>query len=413
MSAIKEGYLYDPVAKKQRKATDEEYVRQEMIKVLVAEYNYTIDNMETEFSIKVGSASKRIDIAIFNDGESHEQANVALIVETKAPKIGQNDKKDGVGQLVSYVAACPDCMFGLWTNGAGGLRQVVRREHVGSGKVYEIDSDIPIFGQDYSEDKGPKMAELKPATSESLKWRFKKCHDIIATSGDDKMTAFWEFLKVVETKIEDEKEDKEYADFYATPSESQSQDGANKVYNRINNLYKRLIADKYDKYKGVAGDKINIRPASLRRIVNELQNYSLLGTNATVKGAAYEEIVGANLRGDKGEFFTPRVVIDTAVKMLEIEPGDICTDLACGSGGFVITMLEAGRDAIEKKYAKRNGQFTEAIEREKADFSSNNIIANDINRNLSNACALILMLNGVLSAQVFDQDILEPVQKWT
>ena len=72
---------------------------------------------------------------------------------------------------------------------AGGLRQVVRREHVGSGKVYEIDSDIPIFGQDYSEDKGPKMAELKPATSESLKWRFKKCHDIIATSGDDKMTA--------------------------------------------------------------------------------------------------------------------------------------------------------------------------------------------------------------------------------
>lgn len=413
MSAIKEGYLYDPVVKKQRKATDEEYVRQEMIKVLVAEYNYTIDNMETEFSIKVGSASKRIDIAIFNDGESHEQANVALIVETKAPKIGQNDKKDGVGQLVSYVAACPDCMFGLWTNGAGGLRQVVRREHVGSGKVYEIDSDIPIFGQDYSEDKGPKMAELKPATSESLKWRFKKCHDIIATSGDDKMTAFWEFLKVVETKIEDEKEDKEYADFYATPSESQSQDGANKVYNRINNLYKRLIADKYDKYKGVAGDKINIRPASLRRIVNELQNYSLLGTNATVKGAAYEEIVGANLRGDKGEFFTPRVVIDTAVKMLEIEPGDICTDLACGSGGFVITMLEAGRDAIEKKYAKRNGQFTEAIEREKADFSSNNIIANDINRNLSNACAMNLMMNGVQSAQVFDQDILEPVQKWT
>lgn len=413
MGKIKEGYLYDPVAKKQRKATDEEYVRQEMIKVLVQEYNYSLEDMETEFSIKVGSSTKRIDIAIFDENIEHLQENVKLIVETKAPKIGIADKKDGVGQLTGYVAVCPDCMYGLWTNGPGCLRQVVRRLQEGSGKVKEVDSDIPRAGQEVCTDKGPKIEELVPATSESLKWRFKKCHDIISTAGDDKMTAFWELLKVIETKIEDEKEDKEYADFYVTVNESNSQDGANKLYNRINNLYKRLIVDKYDKYQGFLGDKINIRPASLSRIVNELQNYSLLETSATVKGAAYEEIVGANLRGDKGEFFTPRVVIDAAVSMLEITPDDICTDLACGSGGFIITMLEAGKKAIYDRYSKRKGDFTEAIIREQGKFASSNIIANDINRNLANACSMNLMMYGVENAQVYNQDMLEPIQNWT
>lgn len=412
MANIKEGYLYDPVAKKQRKATDEEYIRQEMIKVLVQEYNYTFEEMETEFPIKEGSANKRIDIAIFAPGDEHNQTNVKLIVETKAPKVDLSDKKEGVGQLITYVAVCPDCMYGLWTNGSGGLRQVIQRIQEGSGKIREVDNDIPRKGQEISDNKGPKMDDLVPATSESLKWRFKKCHDIIATAGDDKMTAFWEFLKVIETKIEDEKEDKEYADFFVTFDESNTQDGINRVYKRINDLYKRLIVEKYDKYRGFQGDKINIRPASLARIVSELQNYSLLGTNTTIKGAAYEEIVGTNLRGDKGEFFTPRVVIDAAVSMLEIEPDDICTDLACGSGGFVIAMLDAGKKAIFDRYNKRKGDFTEVIKREQERFATSNIIANDINRNLSNACSMNLMMNGAENSPVFNQDILEPVQNW-
>lgn len=70
MSSIKEGYLYDPVAKKPRKATDEEYVRQEMLKALVSEYDYVFSDMETEYTVKVGSESKRVDIAIFKQGES-------------------------------------------------------------------------------------------------------------------------------------------------------------------------------------------------------------------------------------------------------------------------------------------------------------------------------------------------------
>ena len=52
---VKEGYIYDPVAQKHRKATDEEYVRQEMVKTMVNEYRYPLTAMETEFRVKIGS----------------------------------------------------------------------------------------------------------------------------------------------------------------------------------------------------------------------------------------------------------------------------------------------------------------------------------------------------------------------
>lgn len=245
-------------------------------------------------------------------------------------------------------------MYGLWTNGPGCERQVVKRAGIGSGTVSRTDFDIPRFGQEESDDKGPRLNDLKPATTESLRWRFKKCHDIIATSGEDKMTAFWELLKVIETKIEDEREDKEFADFYASQSECKTQDGISKIYARINALYKRLF---HGKYKGILGESINIKPASLARIVCELQNYSLLETSASVKGAAYEEIVGSNLRGDKGEFFTPRGVIDAAVTMLDIQPEDICKILLAVQADLLFQCLKPGKMPFPKNTASEKVIF--------------------------------------------------------
>ncbi len=406
---LKEGFLFDPVANVQRKATNEEYVRQEMIKTLVREYGYPLLSMMTEYPIKCGSDTKRVDIAIFPDGEMFLQENIILIVECKEPKVKITDKQDGVGQLISYVASCPKCEFGLWTNGAGFERQAVHK--IDPMNVKRVDYDIPRHGEARPLEKAPLLENLVKAETESLKWRFRKCHDIIATSGDDKMTAFWEFLKVIQTKIEDEKEYKQYAGFYVTPKETETQDGQNRLLQRITKLYQRLVLPKYGEM-GFQGDKINIRPGALSRIVAELQDYSLLNTGPTVKGAAYEEIVGANLRGDKGEFFTPRVVVDAAVDMLQVRPDDLCCDPACGSGGFSVQMLVAGHAAIEGRYAQRKGDWADAIREEKLRISLNNVVSNDINRNLANACRMNMLMNNDGSGHVFDQDILEPPHSW-
>jgi type I restriction enzyme M protein len=407
---LKEGYLYDPVAQKQRKATDEEFVRQEMIRTLVNEYGYPLTSMETEFPVKLGSATKKVDIAIFPDESAHKQEIVTLIIECKKPKVKITDRQDGVGQLISYVSACPACDFGLWTNGAGFERQVIHR--ISPKQVKLVDYDIPRHGQAKPPDKAPKLEDLTPATTESLKWRFRKCHNIIAQSGDDKMTAFWEFLKVIQTKIEDEKEDKERAGFFATPSETETQDGQTRVMNRITKLYRRLVVPKFGQL-GFQGDKINIRPAILARIVSELQDYSLLTTGPTVKGAAYEEIVGANLRGDKGEFFTPRVVVEAAVDMIQVMPDGLCCDPACGSGGFSVMMLVSGMQAMSARYSKRRGEWGDTIRDEQRKFALSNVVSNDINRNLANAARMNMLMNNDGSGLVFDQDILEPPHNWT
>jgi len=407
---LKEGYLYDPVAQKPRKATDEEFVRQEMIKTLVNEYGYPLTSMKTEFPIKVGSSTKKVDIAIFPDEADHKQETVVCITECKKPQVKITDKQDGIGQLISYVAVCPACDFGVWTNGAGFERQAIHK--VTPNEIKRVDYDIPRHGETRPSDKAPRLDSLIPATTESLKWRFRKCHNIISQSGDDKMTAFWEFLKVIQTKIEDEKEDKERSDFYATPTETETQDGQTRVLKRITLLYKRLVVPKYGQL-GFQGDKVNIRPAVLARIVAELQDYSLLTTGPTVKGAAYEEIVGANIRGEKGEFFTPRVVVEAAVEMLQITPDDVCCDPACGSGGFSVLMLVAGMNAIVERYSKRRGNWADTIRDEQRKFVLGYVMSNDINRNLANAARMNMLMNNDGSGLVFDQDILEPPQNWT
>ena len=66
-----------------------------------------------------------------------------------------------------------------------------------------------------------------------------------------------------------------------------------------------------------ANETVALGPPVLAYIVSQLQMYSLLESDVDVKGNAYEEIVGANLRGDRGEFFTPRNVCNMAVSMLD------------------------------------------------------------------------------------------------
>ncbi|MCX5728107.1 MAG: N-6 DNA methylase, partial [Nitrospirae bacterium] len=200
--------------------------------------------------------------------------------------------------------------------------------------------------------------------------------------------------------------------FFASPSETETQDGQTRVLNKITKLYRRLVLPKYGQL-GFQGDKVNIRPAVLARIVSELQDYSLLTTGPTVKGAAYEEIVGANLRGDKGEFFTPRVVIEAAAEMLQVSADDLCCDPACGSGGFSVLMLVAGMKAIADRYSKRKGDFSGTIRDEQRKFALNCVLSNDINRNLANAARMNMLMNNDGSGLVFDQDILEPPQNWT
>jgi type I restriction enzyme M protein len=115
---VEQGKIIDFIDNKtQRLETPEEYVRQEIAKSLVREYGYAKADIEVEFILRLGTRKPRADLIIMPPETDHTQENAHIIVECKASTVKAADKKDGVGQLQSYMAACPNVQYGMWTNG--------------------------------------------------------------------------------------------------------------------------------------------------------------------------------------------------------------------------------------------------------------------------------------------------------
>jgi type I restriction enzyme M protein len=156
----------------QRNETAEEYVRQEIAKSLVREYEYPRRRIAVEFILRVGSRKPRADLVVFHD-ERKEQDNAFIIVECKSEKIKSTDRKEGVGQLHSYMAACPNSQFGMWTNGLE--RHCFRRVVKGGRVLFHPVPDIPAMGVSEDFYERPRFDQLKAASSDALLFAFRRC----------------------------------------------------------------------------------------------------------------------------------------------------------------------------------------------------------------------------------------------
>lgn len=338
---VPQGKVIDFIDGKIRNETPEEYVRQEMEKSLVRDYHYAREQVAVDLRIKIGSKGKRPDLSIFDKDAKHDQENIQIIIECKAASVTPENKKDGVEQLKSYMAACLNARIGMWTNGTD--RFCYRKEERnGSLKFVEV-PDIPASGEGY--DDRPSFSSLRTATSDILLFMFKRCHNYIAgNSGLQKPEAFFELLKIIFCKVEDERSAQININFYAPVNHGMNNDA--KVKARIDSLFENVKKNYPQIFS--ENDAVELEPRVIRYIVDQFQNWSLLLTNTDVKGKAYEEIVGSNLRGDRGEFFTPRNVCKMAVEMLDPGVADTIIDPACGTGGFLTVAMTHVSDRIRK-----------------------------------------------------------------
>jgi len=314
LPTLPDGKVCDFIDQKTRNDTPEEYVRQNIERRLVLELGYLPEQIEVEYPIKQGSKTVRVDLAIFREGDQHNQENIWIVIECKKDSISPSASKDGIEQLRSYMAACDNSEWGMWTNGR--KKTVLRRIRTEEGIEYEEPNDIPSKNGNVEEVDRPTRESLKNAVGDNLLFSFKICHDhIYVTDGLQKQPAFFELLKVIFCKIHDERNFPNPLEFYATAKEKKSNDGRLTVFNRISKIFSAVKKQ----YPAIfdANDEIKLQPRSLAYIIGELQRYSFLSTNIDVKGKAYEELVGANLRGDRGEFFTPRNVQKMTIRMLE------------------------------------------------------------------------------------------------
>ncbi len=257
--SIPEGKLRDYIDGTIRKDTPEEYVRQTVEKRLINEHKYSKEQIKVEYGVQMGSGKKRADIVIFpkdlTEEEMKDQSNVWLVIECKKESIKPTDKNNGIEQLKSYMSACANCEWAMWTNGMH--KEVWRKTINEKGQYIFLEyNDIPSADGTTDENERPNRNTLIKAYEDNLLFTFKTCHNIIyVNEGLQKQPAFFEFLKIIFCKIHDERNLFEPIEFYTTSKERNYKDGQASVYNRIDEIFKQVkkrhsqIFDSNDKIK--------------------------------------------------------------------------------------------------------------------------------------------------------------------
>jgi len=417
ITLIPPGKLQCVVTGKLRPDTPEEHVRQRIARSLLEDYGYDKADIEIEFTVNLGSSKKRVDIAIFPPRVEHKQENIKIIVECKREDVRPTDRDNGVEQLKSYLSACANARFGMWI---GSELQVWERLLSDKGEIYFAEAtDIPRFG--YEAPQPITFTELVPA-HEELIGIFKRCHNYIyGNQGLQKEPAFQELLKLIFCKVYDEDTSTGEMRFFISNEERRSEIGQRRLKQTIDQLFED-VKNRYP-YIFARDEQIRLDNRVLAYVVGELQRYSLLQTLADVKGAAYEQLVGSNLRGDRGEFFTPRNVCDMAARMaLATYPNDKwlklrILDPACGTGGFLVSVMNVWREHLEfvqrKKWPNNESKALEETARLLKETANQYLAGIDFNPILVRAAQMNLVMHGDGSTNVYHANSLLLPGEWT
>src|SRR5262245_50404640 len=243
------------------------------------------------------------------------------------------------------MTAVPTCQYGLWTNSLGMF--FLRKEITRFDTLFEPRADWPLADESQGSRSVVSDARLRRADPEMLRIAFRRCHNFIhGNEGMPKDAAFWQFLYLIFAKMHDERQAGETRRFWAGPTEQFDAEGPRAIHARIEPLFEEVKRQYASIFRG--NEEITLSDRALAFMVSELAKYDFGRTDVDAKGAAYQEIVGTNLRGDRGQYFTPRGAIQLMVQMLDPQPNERVLDPACGTGGFLVATL----DYLNKRFHK-------------------------------------------------------------
>lgn len=344
--------IFAPLKNKELVLTPEERVRQEHICRLVNHYGYDLSQMDQELQVNNshrGQGKARADIVVWKSASAKSNEDAAtIVVECKAEHI--TIREEDYFQGYNY-AAWAGADFFVTTN----LKET-RVFKVNKGKLPKRLEEIVDIPKADELTNAKKLKELLSQTKAFTRDEFSKllfkCHNIIRNN--DKLSpeaAFDEISKVLFIKIRyerdntgtqlfSEEEFKKLREAYDKTKSKQSLPFYQQLFERTKEDY--VKDDLFE-----PNDTIKIKEASFEAIVKELEVYNLSRTADDIKGIAFEKFLGKTFRGELGQFFTPRTIVDFMVALLDPEEGEIICDPCCGSGGFLIKAFEYVREKIE------------------------------------------------------------------
>ncbi|MGB6130089.1 MAG: N-6 DNA methylase [Psychrilyobacter sp.] len=349
MKTLKNGespYIICKVRKKDIKLTPEEIVRQLFLIKLNEEYGYPYDRMQIEYIVHFGREKKRADIVIMDK----KQPTVPyIVIEVKKPKL-----KDGKEQLKSYCNST-GATIAIWSNGEQTLFY-----HRKDPNYFESIPDIPASDKSLKDVLKEKFTIEDLIKKDILKTQRMSLKNIVLDMEDEVLAnagvdVFEEVFKLIFIKLFDElkstrdrKRNLEFRNYGESDSE---------LKEKIENLFSKAKT----KWEGIFknDEQLELSPSHLAVCVSSLQNVKLFNSNLDVIDDAFEYLVNKTSKGEKGQYFTPRYVIDMCVKMLNPQEEEYMIDSAAGSCGFPIhNVFEVWKKIYKELGIKESHLFT-------------------------------------------------------
>ncbi|QWG18716.1 N-6 DNA methylase [Bradyrhizobium sediminis] len=355
------GKIWSHLRKKWLDETPEETVRQEyLVSTLLKEYGFSLGQIGEELEVTGrGSGHARADFVIWRSAIDKSDLNSPLIVvECKSDNV--TISADDYGQGDNYARLTGARFFVTHNTQETKFWRVV---HEKMPKSLEEIANIP-HAEATDKEIEALISELKTFKEDEFADLLHQCHNVIRNREKlDPAAAFDEIAKILFVKVFVERElraKRQRKNIFSAKFLDEQ-------------LGKNPLATLFDQTKDAYADdnifeqdeEIRLRPATGREIIKLLEVYNLSDTSEDIKGIAFERFLGRTFRGEIGQFFTPRTIVEFMIRMIDPKEGELICDPASGSGGFLIRFFEIVRQKILLDADREYGRFRKEVERKK------------------------------------------------
>lgn len=414
--AIKDGYASISTDERGRKITykisnnhierydsSEEQVRAEVWAELIYNYSYPANRVKIEVTVPDRLPTDRADIVVFSDDDCKRPY---AVVECKRDGVTDAEFNQAIEQGVgnaTWVKLRADYVLIV----AGTTRRVldVSDKYGAMERESNILADLPkAYGkpQEFRFQKGDKDNDIQPVSRETLIATISKCHNTLWGGGRlSPPTAFGELCKLIFVKISDEQKARRVGEPYQF--QIKTHEPSPTLAKRINDLYD----EQKQRDPEVFSESIKVDARVLRTVVSHLQSVNLSKTDLDVKGVAFELFMDSFFKGDFGQYFTPRPIIEFAIAIMKPTQDSYVLDTSCGSGGFLLYAMDYIRRQAEE-YDYTPG--TDVYFRYWHDFASNRLFGIEINDEIARVAKMNMIVHDDGHTNVINCDALDSIE---
>lgn len=409
-------------------ANPEEQVQAETFLKLVLTYGYDARRIRQFVPVTMGREVKEADIVVYNDDMCLQPY---ILVECKREEVSEAEFSQAVEQAYSYAYALPSDVKYVWVT--SGIKQEYFAVDKSNNSRAQL-PDIPQFGvskmapykyvydaEYMQEEQGKqKFFPLQVIEQSELTKRFKQAHDALWAGGQlNPSEAFDELDKLIFCKVWDERKPRKMGEPYdfqiITIDKDEIKDERLRRQKENDNLYKRVLAlyeEGRKKDAEVFRDNIRLTPEKIRTVVGYLESVNLSDTDLDSKGRAFETFMGSFFRGNFGQYFTPRQIVEFVVDVLPIKNDSKVLDTSCGSGGFLLYALNKVRNQATELYPNYKNDARQYARWFPYwhDFAANNLFGIEINEQISRAAKMNMIIHDDGHTNVITSDGLVPDQ---